>query len=259
MTRSLVPYLRQVALLRERCGDSNTFPFSLGFVRALDFEFKSPVTFFVGENGSGKSTLLEAIAQLCGLPVSGGGKNELPDLHAPHHSSELAPALRASFRRKPPDGYFFRAEFQAHFASLLEQRNADPDFLRQPGADPYARYGGESLHKKSHGEAFLAMLTSWMNPGIVLMDEPEAALSPQRQLILLARMGRLAAAGNVQFIVATHSPILLTFPDATIVSFDAPLLAEVSLKETSHYQITRGILESPGSYWKHLMLDPTDE
>lgn len=249
--KSSVPYLRRVSILHDRVESFDAFPFSLPFVRNLDYEFKTPITFLVGENGSGKSTFIEAVVELCGLPVAGGGRNELPEAHGPHLRSELAPALRASFARKPPDGYFLRAEFQAHFASLLEQRRQDPDFL----GDPFARYGGASLHTRSHGEAFLEMLVSWMHPGMVIMDEPEAALSPQRQLTLLARMARLAAGGKVQFVVATHSAILLTLPGATILSFDGGQLKEVGLEETSHYQITRGILESPARYWKHLMRD----
>jgi predicted ATPase len=99
------------------------------------------------------------------------------------------------------------------------------------------------------------MLGSWLHPGIVLMDEPEAALSPQRQLTLLARLARLVASGKTQVVVATHSPILLTLPGATILSFDGGRLNEVRLEDTSHYQITRGILESPARYWKHLLRD----
>lgn len=228
--------------------DRTVFPGSLPFVSDLDFEFNNPVTFFVGENGSGKSTMLEAVADLCGLPVGGGGRNELADLSTPHAASELAPLLRAAFGIKPRGGYFFRAEFQAHFASLLEQRRADPDFP----ADPYGRYGGRSLHALSHGEGFLAVLTSWMSPGVILMDEPEAALSPQRQLTLLAGMQRLARQGDVQFVIATHSPVLLTFPGATLLSFDGCSVEQTRLEETAHYQITRGILECPERYWKHL-------
>lgn len=246
------PYLRRVTLLADRVEDREAFPFSLPFVRKLDYQFKTPVTFLVGENGSGKSTFVEAIVELCGLPVSGGGRNELADRHGPQRVSELAPALRPSFRRRPPDGYFFRAEFQAHFASLLEQRGSDPDF----GGNPFMRYGGKSLHTRSHGEAFLAMLGNWMSPGVVIMDEPEAALSPQRQLTLLATMDRLRAGGDVQIIAATHSPILLTLPGATIVSFDGRGLEDVALEDTSHYQITRGILECPERYWKHLRAKP---
>jgi predicted ATPase len=242
------PYLQRVALDPERVPRLDGFPFSLPFVKDLDLELRSAVTFFVGENGSGKSTLIEAVAALCRLPVGGGGRNELGDRHSPLRESELAPALMAVFQRRPMQGYFFRAEFQAHFATLLEQRRADPDF---PG-DPYGRYGGRSLHTRSHGEAFLAMFASWMSPGILLMDEPEAALSPQRQLALLTRMAALARRGDVQFIIATHSPVMLTFPGAALISFDEGSLREVSLEETSHYQITRGILEAPERYWRHL-------
>jgi predicted ATPase len=246
-----VPYLERITVRAEKLPEESSFPFSLPFVRGLDVTFNAPVTFFVGENGSGKSTLIEAIAEVCGLPVSGGGRNELGAGHGPQARSELAPALRAAFRRKPRDGYFFRAEFQAHFATLLDQRKADPDF----SGDAYARYGGRSLHARSHGEAFLAMLVSWMAPGMILMDEPESALSPQRQLTLLISMAKLAARGDVQFLIATHSPILLTFPGATILSFDRGPLSAVALEDTAHYQITKGILAAPERYWRHLLAD----
>jgi predicted ATPase len=242
----MVPYLRNVAVRTDPRLDSTVFPGNLPFVRSLNLELDRKVTYFVGENGSGKSTLLEAIAALCNLPVGGGGRNELSDFQ--DSQSELAPYLRASFRRKPRDGYFFRAELQAHFASLLEARKRDPDFL----GDPYARYGGRSLHTRSHGEAFLAMFASWMKPGIILMDEPESALSPQRQLALLVQMSRLVRERDVQLIIATHSPILLTFPEATLLSFDEGRIEPVRLEDTSHYQITRGILENPERYWHHL-------
>lgn len=241
-------YLDRISLRPDARPDPGVFPTSLPFVRDLDLRLRAPVTFFVGENGSGKSTLIEAIADLCGLPVGGGGRNELADLQAPHRRSELAPLLRASFVRRPRDGYFFRAEYQAHFASLLEQRRADPDFM----GDPYARFGGRSLHTRSHGEAFLTVFAAWMTPGILLMDEPEAALSPQRQLALLVQMHKLVQGGQVQIVVATHSPILLTFPDAELLSFDDDGLRPTTLEATSHYQVTRGILENPQRYWNHL-------
>lgn len=168
-------FLERIFLRPDANLDPDEFPGSLRYVQGLNLRFDTPVTFFVGENGSGKSTLIEAIAALCGLPVTGGGRNELASCNA---SSELSVHLRAAFRRRPRDAYFFRAEFQAEFANLLEARGADPDF----GGDPYARYGGRSLHARSHGEAFLEMFTSWMQPGFIIMDEPEAALSPQRQL-----------------------------------------------------------------------------
>ena len=214
-----------------------------------------PVTFFVGENGTGKSTLIEAIAALCRLPVSGGGRNELADGHGPERTSPLARALRPVFRRRPRDAYFLRSEFQAHFASLLDQRKDDPDF---EGGDAYASYGGRSLHARSHGEAFLAIMQHRIHSGLLLFDEPESALSPQRQLALLAHMSMLVAAGDSQFIIATHSPILMTFPGARILAFDGDAIQQVPLEETSHFQITKGILHNPASYWKHLQERPRE-
>jgi predicted ATPase len=242
------PFLKRVQLDPGKALDTGQFPFTLPFVRTLDLEFASAVTFFVGENGSGKSTLIEAIADACELPVSGGSRNESADRHGPERRSALARVLRWSFSGRPRDGYFFRAEFQAHFASLLDQRRDDPDFDH----DPYQRYGGRSLHSQSHGEAYLAILLNRVQSGIVLMDEPESALSPQRQLALLIRMRELAMARRTQFIVATHSPILLTYPGAQILSFDVTPIRPVTLEDTSHYRITRGILEEPERYWRLL-------
>jgi predicted ATPase len=162
--------------------------------------------------------------------------------------TEASSVLRPSFSRRPKDGYFFRAEFQAHFASLLDERRKDPDFV----GDPYARYGARSLHSQSHGEAFLAVLLNRVQSGVIVMDEPESALSPQRQLALLTRMAELVAAGRTQFIIATHSPILLTSPGADIISLDGMPMRSVKLEETSHYQITRDILEAPERYWRLL-------
>jgi predicted ATPase len=248
MTMSSVPYLLGVDVVPERVPREGTHPFDLPFVRTLSLELRAPVTFFVGENGTGKSTLLEAIASLCRLPVSGGGRNELASGHGPDTTSALARALRPAFRRRPLDAYFLRAELQAHFASLLESREKDPDFKE----DPYSRYGGRSLHTRSHGEAFLAILEHRIERGLFLLDEPESALSPQRQLVLLAHMWNMVSKGASQFVVATHSPILLTFPGADLVAFDGRTLERVKLEDTSHFQITRGILQNPGSYWKHL-------
>lgn len=228
--------------------DTTKFPGNLPFASQLHLAFDVPVTFFVGENGCGKSTLLEAIASLAGFPIAGGGPNEIGERHGIRETSLLANALRLAFRKRPADGYFFRADLQAHFASLLDERRDDPDFT----GDPYMRYGGKTLHVKSHGEAFLAIMQNRLTEGLFLLDEPESALSPQRQLTLLAIIYDLVRQGKSQFIIATHSPILLTYPEARIISFDDAALATVKLSETSHYQITRGILQSPESYWKHL-------
>ena len=250
-----VPYLVQLTRKDERAAGPEDYPFHLPLIRCLDIEFRSPVTFFVGENGTGKSTVIEAIAALCRLPVSGGSRNELAGTHGPDRASALSPHVRPSFRRRPRDGYFLRSEFQSHFASLLDERGADPEFA----GDPYGLYGGRSLHTRSHGEAFLAILQNRIRSGLLLFDEPESALSPQRQLVLLAHMSMLVANGMSQFIIATHSPILLTFPDAQILSFDGDVVREVTLEETSHFQITKGILQNPGVYWKHLQVAADEE
>jgi predicted ATPase len=237
-------YLQGVVSVTERIPGEARFPFDLPFVRGLDLGLDQPVTFFVGENGSGKSTLLEAIADLCGLHVAGGGSGDLYTAH--EANSELARALRPRFRHRPRDGFFFRAEALVNFATLLDERKRDPDFL----GDPYMRYGGKSLHLRSHGEAFLEVFQHRIEDGLFLLDEPEAALSPQRQLTLLYLLRDRVERGRAQFIIATHSPILLTFPGAVIVDFDGGELRPIALEETRHYQITRGILERPERYWK---------
>jgi predicted ATPase len=225
------------------------FPFSIPWVAEFELEFKTAVTFLVGENGSGKSTLIEAIASLAGYPVCGGGQNDMASQFGPERHSELAAAMYLHFSKRPRDGYFFRAEFYAQFASLLDQRRRDPYFNR----DPYKRYGGQSPHTRSHGESFLDLLNNRLGDGLFLMDEPEAALSPQRQLSLLAIMAARVKTQKTQFIIATHSPILMTFPGATILNLDTETIRETTLEETSHYQLTQGILDFPEKYWKHLI------
>lgn len=245
------PFLLGVHVVPERIPVGCAFPFSLPFVPTLNLRFHHSVAFFVGENGTGKSTLLEAIAVLCGLPVSGGSREEREASHGPEKDSSLSFGLRPSFRKRPPDGFFLRAEFQAYFASLLDERERDPEFW----GDPFARYGGRSLHARSHGEAFLAILQNRIGHGFWILDEPESALSPQRQLALLVEMHRLVEGGEAQFLIATHSPILLTYPGAEIFSFEDPALPMVKIEETSHFQITRGILQNPAGYWRHLITD----
>ena len=245
-------YVDQAILNEERPLDRNQFPGNLSFTRNLDIQFTSSVTFFVGENGSGKSTLLEAMAVLSRLPISGGGLNESGHNYAYTEKSLLASSMSLAFKKQPKDRYFFRAENQTYFASLLDDRRRDPDF----SGDPYARYGGKSLHLMSHGEAFLSIMQNRFDRGLYFLDEPESALSPQRQLTLLALIYDLVTNRDCQFFIATHSPILLTCPDATIYSFDSGELEKIQLEDTSHFQITSGILANPRMYWKHLARPP---
>lgn len=241
------PYLRGVRLPPERVPPEGGFPFDLPCVVDLDLTFPTAVTFLVGENGSGKSTLIEAIAEIAGLPASGGSKNELPDYTGPKDHTRLGALLRPIFSKRPRWGYFFRSEHTAHFGELLVRREADEDFL---GA-PYARYGGQSLQQVSHGESYMEILRG-AGDGLLVFDEPEAALSPSRQLELLALLWRRVRSGRTQVVAATHSPILMTFPGATLLSLDEGRPKVVTLEETEHYRLTRDILASPGSFWKHL-------
>lgn len=171
------------------------------------------------------------------------------DLYVQHeNSAPLSRALRPRFRRSPRDGFFFRAETLVNFANLLEERERDPDFI----GNPYVRYGGKSLHQRSHGEAFLSVFQHRIQEGHFLIDEPEAALSPQRQLTLLHLMSDRVRRFGTQFIVATHSPVLMTLPGSAILDFDTSPVSPTRLEETRHWQITKGILDCPERCWKHL-------
>jgi predicted ATPase len=250
------PFLDGCYLVRERVPPEPAFPFDLACVRDLDLTFESPVTFFVGENGTGKSTVLEAIAETSGFPPGGGAREDAPD--GPRAAStQLARAMRPRFRVRPRRGFFFRAEMLAGFADTLERRDADPDFLDDLGgrADPFALYGGKSLHARSHGEAFLAVLEARVKSGLFFFDEPEAALSPQRQLAFLAFLDETVARGDCQVIAATHSPLLLTFPGARILSFDDGPPRPVEIEDTSHWKLTRAVLADRARFWKALRED----
>nr|WP_296959641.1 AAA family ATPase [uncultured Mediterraneibacter sp.] len=189
-----------------------------------ELEFKNPITFFVGENGSGKSTLLEAIAVAYGFNPEGGTKNYMFSTHDTH--SELCDAIRISKGfRKESWGYFLRAE---SFYNVATQEEEYADFRH-----PSARY-----HEKSHGESFLALAQNNLRAnGLYLFDEPEAALSPQRQLTLLMEIYKCAREGS-QFFIVTHSPILLGIPGADIYCFDDGKIHLCEYEETESYQVT---------------------
>lgn len=220
-------------------------------IPALQFDgsivFDHNVTFFVGENGSGKSTLLEGIAVEYGFSPEGGTKNYSFTTYDSH--SELHNAMRLTKGiRKPRGSYFLRAESFYNVASKAEDyRDGDPMDTY------YARYGGKSLHQQSHGESFLALIQgNFVGNGIYILDEPEAALSPQRQLTLLLEIDKLTREG-AQFIIASHSPILLGLPDAQILSFDEGEIHPCAYLETESYQVTEMFINNREYFLKRLL------
>lgn len=240
-------FLRSIRI-KDEIDVPDQFPFNLPVIRGKGFslEFPSSVTFFVGENGSGKSTVLEAIAMACGFNPAGGSQNNVYDFQSTE--SSLASALRLSWSKKMNRGFFLRAESFFNFATYLEQAKKE-----QPGFDWFGPYGGESLHEMSHGESFLALLKNRFRNGIFLLDEPEAALSPTRQLGFLALLHSMVQDGESQFIIATHSPILLAYPHATIYLFDENGIRPTIYKETEHYRVTKDFLDAPEVFLRHLI------
>jgi predicted ATPase len=215
------------------------FPFSVPAIANLNLKFKKHVTFLVGENGSGKSTILEALADRIGFNAMGGTKHHR---FKEEYESYLANYLLLQRNTMLPvsQGFFFRAE---SFFNLSE-------YIDEHGNEKY--WGGRKLLRQSHGESFLSVFNNQFREGLFLLDEPEAALSPQRQLSLLAVIHDMEKEQKSQLIIATHSPILLAYPDADIFLLDENGISKVRYEETEHYQITKGFLDNPGKYFEML-------
>lgn len=234
-------YISRIALKRDKVDSFEQYPFALPAVRGLEqLELHPKITFFVGENGSGKSTLLEAIAVSMGFNAEGGSKNFRFGTRLSH--SVLHEYLRiARGVRRPRDGFFLRAESFFNVATEIER------------LDVLDYYGHHSLHEQSHGESFMALLLHrFGGKGLYILDEPEAALSPQRQLAALARIHQLAR-DDSQFIIATHSPILMAYPDAWIYRLTEHGIARVAYEDTEHYQVTRSFMLNPERMLRELM------
>lgn len=216
---------------------------------ADSLEFSNNVTFFVGENGTGKSTLLEGIAVACGFNAEGGSKDYNFSTYNSH--SELCGAIKIMRGiKREKRGYFLRAESFYNVASKAE------DYRDVTSKEYYyAQYGGKSLHEQSHGESFLALMQNNFVPdGLYILDEPEAALSPQRQLTLLIEIDRLAKQGS-QFIIASHSPILLGLPGAEILSFDEEQIQPCRYEETESYQVMELFINNREYLLKRLLTE----
>ena len=234
-------YVLSVKLRRDKISSFDEYPFLLPVVRHLDsLQLHPAVTFLVGENGSGKSTLLEALAVAWGFNPEGGTKNFRFRTRASH--SVLHEYLRlVKGVRRPRDGFFLRAESLFNLATEIEHLDEEP----APGPPIVNSYGYRSLHEQSHGESFFAVMTHrFGGRGFYILDEPEAALSPAKQLAMLSRIHQLVQASS-QFVIATHSPMLMAYPNSWIYQIGANGLERVLLEQTEHYVVARRFLSDP--------------
>ena len=231
------PYLRRIWLDPSRIGDRAAYPFCLPFLQDdFDLNFDRSITIIAGENGTGKSTLLEGIAVLAGYDEAGGGKGYMPVDHSnaiEAMGGKLSSAFRASWLPKVTNGWFFRAESFFSVARYLDE-------VRSPYAD---------FLSHSHGEGFMRFFEErCQRQGIYIFDEPESALSPARQMEFLKLMRRMDQSGHCQIIMATHSPMLMAYPDARLLRLSKYGLEPVTVKETDHYKVMREFCDDPAGF-----------
>jgi predicted ATPase len=250
----VTPYLREIILRRDKVPSFDRYPFNLPAVAHFErLVLDAPVTFLIGENGTGKSTLLEAIAVALGFNPEGGSRHFRFGTR-PSHSElhEYLRIVRSVIRAR--DGYFLRAESYYNVATEIEKL----DEVTGPAPPIAEAYGPRALHEQSHGESFLALVQNRLRGnGLYLFDEPEAALSPLRQMALLSRLHGLVRASS-QFIVATHSPILLAYPGAAIYQLDPSGMQRIMYEDTEHFRVTRDFLNRYPAMLKSLLEDDGD-
>jgi len=234
-------HLKKVEIHRERYPNEKYYPFNLEVFLGTDsIQFDAPVTFFVGENGTGKSTLLKALCRKCGIFIWEGPERTRFD-NNPYEQS-FHKAISIDWVDDPVPGCFFSSQLFKHFSQLVDEwASADPGLL--------GYFGGKSLLTQSHGQSLMSFFQARFRiKGIYFLDEPETALSPRSQIQLLQLLRDTSLAGHAQFIIATHSPILMSVPGADILSFDEIPIASVDYKETSHYKIYKAFMEAPEKF-----------
>lgn len=253
LTRLRAPYLRRVWLDAAKVPAGEAYPFSLPFLReGLDLAFDRPITIIVGENGAGKSTLLEGIASLAGYDDAGGGKGYRPVDHSTSIEAaggRLGSALRASWLPKVTSGWFFRAESFFSVARYLDKVATEP-------------FGGPppDYLSHSHGEGFLRFFSErCLRQGLYIFDEPESALSPSRQIAFLRILRQIETGGVGQVIMATHAPLLMAYPGATLLAVSDRGVAPVAVDETEHYKIMRDFWSDPQGFVAGALEDHRDD
>lgn len=268
-----MPHLKSISVREFNSQDKDSFPFTLEIIKSLrEIQFDSPVTFFVGENGSGKSTILETIA--CAVESITVGSESVRTDKSLAPLRNLARYFRLSWTKRTRKGFFLRAEdffgyaksvrqtkeeFQQDLENVKEEYKGRSKYAEALASMPYQgqladmqRRYGDGLDSRSHGESFLTLFQSRFVPnGLYLLDEPEAALSPMRQLTFIAALKQMMQE-NSQFIIATHSPILLAFPKAQILQFANGAIQEVKYHQLEHVQLTKDFLNNPDSFLRHL-------
>ncbi len=266
-------HLKSITLREWNEREAASFPFALGIVQSLkEIEFNSPVTFFVGENGSGKSTIMEALA--CAIGSVTVGSESVKTDQSLASVRKLSQYFRLSWLKRTHKGFFLRAEdffgYVKKMRQIQEQLQLEMVDLEREARErsehaaaltrmPYAnelsaiqRRYGDGLDTRSHGESFMTLFQARCVPGgLYLLDEPEAALSPTRQLAFISALKQMVEE-NSQFIIATHSPIILAFPSATIWSFDGGAIHQVQYDQLEHVNLTRDFLENPQPFLRHL-------
>lgn len=223
--------------------NSNDFPYNLPiFSNNQTIDFKNPITFIVGENGTGKSTFLEGIASAVGFNTMGGNANHN---YGNKENYSIEDILKLTWKMKTKKGFFFRAESFFDFSNYIDKM-IDEDMSL------CFAYGGKKLNSQSHGESFLSLFSTKFKDGLFILDEPEAALSAERQLSLVSILNNLAINGNAQFIIATHSPILIATPNSTVYEIENNKFAEKNYEETKQFELYKNFLNNSKRYIDYL-------